>query len=295
MTNQYTLTMWRRGMLKWVALAGITILGSLGIGSETLHASDKDLPAFCDNHVLRDYLAPLDHIPVSSRFDLSGQLSVGPDSLRIFVPKGRLVPIGIGMFGARGSVMSPKKSVRLLKWTVISKLEKVRDTNEGQIVRRKRQYIGKVAGFNGRQFGFASNDVKPGSYRLTVEIRNPAGKRLETHQETFRAIRPRSNLKLVSSFSVIAPGDRGYIRIDNLGTVEASYGANYRLWNSNGEELAVSSIFGNVLYRLPAGMAGPCITFSASDGLTPGEYRLGSTASDALHRNQLLTTAFLVN
>jgi hypothetical protein len=153
--------------------------------------------------------------------------------------------------------------------------------------------VEKVAGFS-RKFGFASKGISPGLYRLTVEIRNRSDKLLEKHEQAFRAMPAKSDLRLWKSFDSLAAGESGLIRIENYGTVEATFGGNYRLWSSTGQEIPVSPIFGNVLYQLGAGLAGPCWTFTVPASLPPGEYRIGSTASDFLRRNQLLTVLFSV-
>jgi len=284
----------RTNALRCMAFALVMALIAMGSGGEKVHASSNDSAAFCSSPELRDYLAPLDRVPLSSPFRPSGQLNVGPDSLRILVSNGRLVPIGKALFGARGSVLGQGNQSHPLKWTVVSELEKMRGADAIKVLKSKRQYVGKVSAFNNRQFGFASRGLKPGLYRLTVEIQTTTGRVLETHQEAFRAVTPRSELKLVSSFTRLAPGEAGQIRVDNLGTVEASFGGNYRLWTANGEEVPVNPVFGNVLYKLPAGLGGPCYAFTAPYGVVPGEYRISSIAGDLLHRKQMLTTSVFI-
>lgn len=296
MTTQYNSIMlsistktFRRG-----AVCSLVALVMAGILSGSVHASSGFSADFCHRQPVYSYLAPLGQVSLSPRFDSSGELGVGPASLRILLPKEQLVPIGKGTFGARGYLSSQSGQARPLRWWVVSRLERVQSSGPAKIVKHKQQFVQNVSGFGGRQFGFSSKGMSSGLYRLTVEIQNAAGKVLEKHQEAFRALRARSDLRLAKSFNSLAPGESGLIRVDNYGTVEARYGANYRLWSADGDEVPVNPIFGNVLYLLSAGMAGPCITFTVPGNLMPGEYRVGSVASDLIHRNQMLTAAFSV-
>jgi len=182
-----------------------------------------------------------------------------------------------------------------LNWWVVSQLERVNGRGEGVLVKSRRQFVQKVAGFNSRDFGFASTGARPGLYRLTVEIQNDAGKLVERHQEAYRALPAESDLRLSKSFESLAAGDVGMIRIDNYGTVDASFGENYRLWTASGEEVPVNRVFVNVAYKIAGGVAAECWAFVVPQDLAPGEYIIGSIARDDIKHQQLLTTSFVVN
>jgi hypothetical protein len=128
-------------------------------------------------------------------------------------------------------------------------------------------------------------------YRLSVEIQSRSGKRLVRYEENFRAIQARSDLRLSKSFGTLTPGETGYLRVDNYGTVPASYGFGYRLWNDRGEEIPVETFFPNILLALDPGEAGACFRFKVPPELPPGTYRIGASASDTLRKKVLLFTS----
>lgn len=293
MSTQYNLRIVVRGASRRVVVAAaLTALLWLPMGLKgKVSASTPD--AFCQGSVARDFLKPLDRVPVASGFAADGQLPVGPSNLRLYVRNAGVVPIGKAMFGARGALNS-KRASRPLEWWVQSDLERVNDPDHAKVIKRKQQYIQRTAGFAGRQFGFSSTGIPSGFYRLTVEIKNSAERVLGRYQRAFRALPARSDLRLSKGFTSLAPDEGGSLRIENRGTVEAWYGANYRLWNAENEEIPLEPIFGANLYRLEAGQAGQCLTFNLPKDIASGQYRIGALASDRLKRNQLLTTSFVV-
>lgn len=257
-------------------------------------AASAKASSFCNTDSVRDYLAPIDRVSISPEFGEFGEIDVGPPSLRLFTQRYQLIPIGRGLFWAHGYVQNEKFSNRDVNWWVASYLEKVGRSGAARVVRTKRQFVERVRGFS-REFGFSSKGVAPGLYRLTIRIENRSGRLLEKHQQAFRALAAKSGLRLAKSFESLAPGESGSIRIDNFGTIDAEFGANYRLWSANGEEVLVNPIFGNVGYILHGGGTSSCWRFTAPSDLTPGEYIIGSIARDDIKHTQLLTTSFVVN
>lgn len=192
-----------------------------------------------------------------------------------------------GFFEARGSLEGAYRSLQPLNWWITSRLERVdRTATQAKLIRAKRQYVARVEGFGHRRFGFFGS-VAPGLYRLSVEIENENGRTLDQFEEYYRAIKPRSDLRLTSSFNTLAAGETGYLRIDNLGTVPSSYGFGYRLWNAQGEEVPVDASFDNMLLKLRPGYAGWCFAFKAPSDLPPGEYRIGAEALDPISRRPI--------
>jgi len=295
MINQYHSSM-RRGELANLGRnkrSWLFVFFVLAVSVWSVSATATAASKFCGTDAVRDYLSPLEGVSLSSRFPASGELGVGPSSLRLVTQGGQLVPLGSGRFSAHGFVYGEKLTARSLNWWVDSYLERIGKGGSVKVMRSKRQFIGKVANFN-RTFGFATKSVSPGVYRLSVQIRNAAGKLLEKHEQAFRALPAISDLRLSKSFNTLAPGESGWIRIDNYGTVIAEFGANYRLWTATGEEVPVNPIFVNVGYYLPGGRASSCWGFTVPHDLTPGEYTIGSIASDNIRHRQLLTTSFVV-
>jgi hypothetical protein len=235
--------------------------------------------SFCKQHsVVRDYLAPLSKFPTNRGFSSSGRLRVGPSSLRIYPPQARVVPIGQGRFDVWNFSEGRIDPAAPLNWWVASSLERVdRGGGGSSLVRAKYQFVSKIREFDRRDIGFPGR-VAPGLYRLVIELQSKAGKTLDSYEEYFRALPSRRDLRLAASFTTLAPGQSGYLRFENSGTVPASYGYGYRLWNSQGEEVAIENapVFDNLLVGLSAGEAGNCFPFVVPENLTPGEYRIGA-------------------
>lgn len=232
---------------------------------------------FCKRDlVLKDHLALLADLPQHRGFRDSGRLRVGPSVLRVYPPRENLVRVGQDGFESQGSLEASARSSRPLDWWVESRLERVDRTGlHAKLVKAKWQHIATVGKFERRRFGFPAS-VAPGIYRLTVEIQNADGVKLDRYEEYYRAVKTRTDLRLSASFTTLAAGETGYLRIDNLGTVPAGYGFGYRVWNVQGEEVPVKDVrFSNILLGLKPGYAGLCSTFKAPEDLAPGRYRIG--------------------
>lgn len=231
---------------------------------------------FCENgQILRDYLAPLSRLPQDRGLRDSGRLRVGPPALRIYPPRENLVRVGADSFAARGLLEGSSGSSRSLDWWVESRLERIDKTGgRAKLVKSKRQYIAVVGKFESRRFGFPAS-VAPGIYRLTLEIQNADGVKIDRYEEYYRAVKGRSDLRLATSFTSLVAGETGYLRVDNFGTIPAGYGAEYQLWNAQGEEMPVEEVFSNLLLGVKPGYASGCSSFKAPMGLAPGRYRIG--------------------
>jgi hypothetical protein len=249
---------------------------------------------FCDRHQKAwDYFKPLEGLPALRAFPNDGRLRVGPPALRIYPApeeRNRLVPIqgGTGTFQAHGQLERSRRQAGRLDWWVSSRLERIdRHGVSTRLVRGKSQYVGTLRGFAHRDFGFRER-VTPGLYRLTIDIENSDGRKLDRYQEYFRAIPARSDLRLATNFSSLGAGEEGAIRIENFGTVSAVYGFGYELWNENGEKVPINAIFPNIALKVDAGYAGLCSTFKVPEGIPSGEYRIEVDADDALRGRVLL-------
>lgn len=279
----------RRG---WLLVVCLLCVGPW-IG-ESASAAKLPMPFCKQNQVLRDYLEPLSQVPRGAGFANSGRLKVGPSVLRIYPPKENIVAINKGRFEVRAQVEGRRHQSQSLNWQVNSRLERI--NTQGKRVgplKEKRQHVSDVGSFGRRDFGF-SGRVSAGFYRLTIEIKNKGGTRLARYQELFRALPARSNLRLTASFTTLSPGETGYLRVDNLGTVPAGYGVGYSLINDRGEEVPVEAIFPNIMLKISAGYAGSCFSFKAPVHVTPGEYRIQAEAGDALRPFGPLSTSVTI-
>lgn len=247
--------------------------------------------------MVKDYLAPLDQFPNENGLLESGQLRVGPEVLRISPPRERLVAIGRDRFSVYGSLShTPRRSSPRLGWWVSSRLERLgRNEDATEILRSNRQYIERIEGFR-RAFGFDSK-VKPGIYRLSLGIENKAGKLLTEYEEYFRAVKSELNLKLATNRPGFKPGESGYLRVENYGTVAATYFPKHRVWRvDDGVKLPLArQIYSRVRPLLRPGYAGGCIRLEIPSDAPPGEYEVGIEAKPYWSsKRELLLTRFTV-
>jgi len=232
--------------------------------------------SFCAKETVKNYLKPIERLPRVRTVPSSGQLGIGPASLRIFPPREILATSGHAYFEAHGSL--DRRSTGPLHWQVESSLFRIHPRSQDvTLIAHKRKLVRSVQGFAHASFGF-SKQVKPGVYRLDLEIKNDSGVKLKKYQQYFRALPARTDLRLGVNATSFHPGDTGLLRIENYGTVFADYGFGYRLLNENGEEVPTGVIFSNILLRLPAGTAGYCYPLVLPDELLPGEYEVLSEA-----------------
>lgn len=259
-------------------------------------ASSVPWPGFCKPElVVRDYQKALSRFPQSGGFAASGRLRQGPALLRVFPPREDLVASGRGQFEARGSLAgrAPSPSTPL-DWWVQSRLIRVGEKQRGgQLVKAKRQYIGQLEGFRRRNFGFGGG-VQPGIYRLEVTFENRSGDLVDKYQEYFRVLTARSNLKLAINSMSLRPGSTGYLRVENFGTVGASYSYEYRIWTADDGSVELPLEQQIVTRDRPLvrpGWAGECFQFQIPASAPAGNYRIGIRASDPVLAKPVLIAA----
>jgi len=277
----------RRKLLQLFVLHLTALLGAWAI---TNAAKASDASAFCTpNLVVHDYLAPLSAFPTDQGFKPSGKLRVGPPSLRVFPPRTRLLVIKQDRFEAAGELEgNPRPSTRL-RWTAVSHLERI--SGKGMVVRlvkKKDLRLQTIGKFEGQQFGFGAA-VPGGLYRLTVEFRDVQGKHLDKYVEFFRAIRPKSDLRLAVDSSRVVAGETAHFRIKNFGSVDASFNYVARLWNSQGEGVPLEQGKSSLLRPIvKAGHASECVPLKVPMNTSAGKYTLGVRAWDRALRKSIL-------
>lgn len=222
--------------------------------------------------VVRDYLAPLEGLPKQKSFPSSGRLGFGPGILRVYPPRSRLIVSGRDRFESSGSLSRRSDSARQLGWEVESRLDRLNAQGiPSKLVRDREQGIGTVAGFAHRQFGFGGN-LAPGIYRLQVSFSRERAM-LGTFGEYFRVVPARSSLRLVAPRDEVQAGATIALRIENLGTVSATYNAYPHLYSPEGSEVPIDSGVGGALKPLlPAGVLSPCIDLPLPASLAAGNY-----------------------
>jgi len=285
-TNQGS-RLWRE-----IIIGLVLAFALLGVGK----ADASQSADFCAKNVLvHDYLTPLAGFPNSLEFANSGKLASGPGALRVYPPRNRLVTAGEpGGFESRGT-LAGGPSHGPLRWWAVSRLIRVGKNADHRIVKARKQFIGTVKSFQGRNFGF-SGPVPPGIYRLDIRFQNRRGKMVNHYAEIFRVLQARSDLRLVADVQPVVPGARGYLRVDNYGTITGTYFYEVRVWASNGSELNLGPQYVSQERPLARpGYAGECFQFPTPVDIPAGEYTVGVRATDRLHvAPQLLTAKFVV-
>ncbi len=291
----------KRTILTQVSFVSAALALAL-VTSDSALAAPREVPpgAFCKpDAIVRNYLGSITKLQGSRGFPKSGRLSVGPKALRVYPPRERLVVVGRDQFESQGALSHPPPRPPVpLGWWVSSRLERIgkRGVVSGATT-PKRQYIATVNGFRFGNFGFGSN-VKPGTYRLDVSFEDRSGRLLREYQEYFRAVKAHSSLKLSANRPTFEPGGAGYLRVENYGTVPATFLHQYRIWrlgDGSGELQLPPQVYSGVRPLVGAGRAGGCIQFSVPADAPAGEYQVGVEAKDSLmSRWTVLLTRFEV-
>jgi hypothetical protein len=159
------------------------------------------------------------------------------------------------------------------------------------------QFIDRARGFSDREFGFGSLRM-PGLYRLQVAFATREGRHLGKYEVVYRVLPVRSSLSLKADKTTLSPGESTSLRIDNRGTIDASYSYGFLLWAgspSSGEVITrEAGSLANVIPLVPAGMAGRCLHLALPQGLAPGPYTVGLKVKPEAGSRRLITTQFEV-
>lgn len=268
-----------------VVLGGLLVF--VPVGFANANGTSSGTKAFCrPSTVVKNFLAPLDKLPPSNGFSISGKLTrEGPKVLRVYPPRESLVMSDHGQFEAVGDLDGGRHGDDALNWVVDSVLTLVKENGRQEtVIQRKKQHIVHIAGFQGRSFGF-SGQVKPGIYRLDVIFREKSGKTLTHRAEWFRVMEPFSDVRLAADATNYRSGDTGSLRVLNYGNVKSTYSFSYRMRSEVGavglplEETGIISALRPVV--LPGG-AGSCFRFHVPRGTPAGNYEVGVRGSNRL-------------
>lgn len=268
----------RNSRVLLVGLLGLVLLVVCALASPVVAQGSND-PCEVSN-LVRDYLAPLDQLPEKRGFTSSGKLGFGPGALRVYPPRDRLIVVGKNRIEATGSLARRSGGRRRLGWSIQSRLEQLdRQGAPTRLVKTKTQEVARVASFSRRQFGFGSK-FDPGIYRLTVSFSSNR-KSLGSFIEYFRVVKPRSSLHLKAPEGRARPGATVGLRVENLGTVAATYSAYPSLYAPDGTQVPINfGINANLRPLLEAGYQSPCIELPLPDSVSPGDYRVVLRAKD---------------
>jgi hypothetical protein len=241
---------------------------------------------FCRSEVVvRDFLRPIRALPRSHPLPRSGRLPFGPASFRLVPPRRQLVVFGRGGFELFGSITGSPRN-RPLGWSVVSQLRRVdEDGRVLRMVEQQRQFISRIAGFAGRNFGFGGR-VAPGLYRLDLTIETKDRRIIGRYSEFYRAIQARSDSRLAISGDMFEANATGFLRVENYGTVDTTYSYEYRIWrNDQGKRVKVPLaplMVSNDRPLAAVGRAGHCFSFAVPQDAATGTYEIGVRVNNPL-------------
>lgn len=254
--------------------------------------------SFCAARALIDFPAPLREIPRTAPAPPAHQLPFGPGALRLERPRSTVVARGRGGLELRGGVEGSMPPELRLEWWANSSLTRVNAS--GRAVGKSQeiqQFIDRARGFSDREFGFGSLRM-PGLYRLQIAFATREGRQLGKYEVVYRVLPVRSRLSLELEKSTLSPGESTSLRIDNRGTIDASYSYGYLLWAgsaSSGEVITPEPVsLANVIPLVPAGTAGRCLRLNVPQGLAPGVYTVGVMVKPEAGSRRVVTTQFEV-
>lgn len=249
---------------------------------------EPEPPAFCGEPTVHDYLAPLERMP---RLHQPGkELGFGPSGLELILgARSQNAPSLVAPGGELRYLLADEtRHVSVsLGWRLTGELTRVdargRPVGRALVVH---QQVASVATGTEPHHEFELGGRR-GFYRLTVTIEGRHGNRLGTFGTYVRVVRPTFQPTLVLSAPSFRPGSTLFARIENRGTLDATYGIGYAIERPGpaGWERAPESPRGPVpaiAFFAGPGQAGRCTAFNVPPTMTPGPYRISKTSfSDA--------------
>jgi hypothetical protein len=230
------MTEWTRISRRYMALsAGLAAL-VLGGGSSTAAASiyfpeppvqyetEPQTPPFCTPTVVGDYLEPLARLPKLNAPPASGRVGFGPASLRLS-PLPALVA-GEGRIGYQLFLEGQAPALHP-NWVVTTTLARL--SWKGRVVKvikQMRRRVKTLRAGRGAGVGFELKGVTA-PYRVTTVFRSKSGKKLGSYGFYFRLVPPIGSVGLRLNAPSVKAGGTIFGRVENFGTLWASYGAQY--------------------------------------------------------------------
>ncbi len=235
-------------------------------------------PTSCEPTVVRDYRAPLQMLPRARAVPPSGQLPFAPRHTSLVLTRSIVVgegAVGFRFYGRsptngnfdlnwvvraqiarvdRGGVPTKIVSSRLNKYTLVSRMQKVR------------MWLGEL-----RAQGF---------YRVTITFnRLSDGKVLGRYEEYARVVKPTIHVRLTPSVQQVPAGGKVDFRIENFGTLPVGAGQEFEFerFDNGSWVLDAASPPGpwlEALGLLRSGEAGMCESFEVPSDVLPGRYRV---------------------
>ncbi|MEZ5077372.1 MAG: immunoglobulin-like domain-containing protein [Solirubrobacterales bacterium] len=221
----------------------------------------------------------LDRLPAVRHPPVDERLPFGPRNLSLYRAAWSRVAVGRGGFGYRffDETFGVRKKV-VLRWDVTTTLTRI--DRRGRVVRivdGEHQYLGVERDIGDRSF-WLDAPRGPALYRYDIEFRDHrSGEVLGSYSEYFRVVRTKIRMRIATSHDTVRPGQTIFARVENPGTVWASFGVEYAVQRFEGGVWTHQPLGGGVwpaigLY-MSSGGSGWCMRYRVPAGAAPGSYR----------------------
>jgi hypothetical protein len=248
------------------------------VGSAATLAEGASAEKFCRPEVIRDYQPPLKtmkplHHPPSG----GSPLPFGAKGLELLPVGFSHVSAGggkIGFFLDGGAGTGGKR----ISWGVNSELSLV--AQDGRVISeigKRIQRPGSLKSASSANIVFEVGKA-PRFYRIDVTFLGAGGKSLAHYAEYFRVVPRTLKARLGLERKTYTPGDRVAMRMENLGTVDISYGYEFAVEIWMGSAWAKSDVslpgWPEVGLGLGGGRSAECQRLPITQEFMPGKYRL---------------------
>jgi len=263
---------------------------------------------FCKGQKVRDYERPLNRMPPVRHPPLERDLPFGPRNMSIYESAFSRVIVGRGGFGYAffDETYGVRKEVRLF-WDVTATLSRI--SRRGRVLRQidsTRQSFGVVRQIDDLSF-WLDTPSGPALYRYDIEFWDSrSGELLGAYSEYLRVVRPRFRVGIAVHRSLLRPGGLALARVENRGTLWASFGLPYSVqryeggaWTGvplfvrrPGEPQAAWPLVGISMH---GGQTGWCMAYRIPADAEPGRYRfVKSIGRDLSGDGRFYTAGFRV-
>jgi hypothetical protein len=255
--------------------AGLVLLIAAAALAGRADAVTYEPAPFCEPTTVRDWLKPFERMSRLHQPRQSGKVDFGPANLRLRATPQLLV--GGGAVGFRLGL--EQRNGLILLWKAKTTIVEV-DRN-GFPIGRPQQSIKRVDFLDpalGREFQ-AQVSRAPAFYRSTIVFSGVSGQELGKFSFYTRVVKPSAKAHLGLDASVYRPGGSVFMRVENPGSLAASYGVDYNVEKLEGGNWieAPESPRGPIIMlgiTAPPGMTGPCNIFLIPPTMAPGSYRI---------------------
>jgi hypothetical protein len=285
------------------SIALLLALAALAVGVAPAQAVEMHTYGrpFCKGVKVRDYEAPLAHLPPVRRAPENEDLPFGPRNMSIYQSASSPVIVGEGGFGFRffDDTYGIRKQVHL-DWDVKTTLSRI--DRRGEVLRQvdgEDQYFGVVKDIGEEMSFWLDTPRGPALYRYDIEFRDHAsGKILGSYAEYLRVVKPTFHAGIAVDRDRARPGQRVLARVENRGTSWINFGLEYAVQRLESGRW-VEQDLGVDGWLLPmilmgGGQSGWCMSYRVPADASPGRYRFVKGLGFAGRRGKQATAAFSV-